>query len=77
MNNSIFSSTIVQGGLTAAPSNGPGPGGPPPGGPPPGGPGGGGSPATITDLERNLTLYGYSLLFLFGYFGHINSIITY
>jgi hypothetical protein len=53
-------------------------GSPPPGGPPPDGPGGGGSTTTvITNLQRNLALYGYILLFLFGFFGHINSIIIF
>jgi hypothetical protein len=53
--------------------------GPPPtGSQPPGSPGGGGgSVMVITNLQRNLALYGYILLFLFGFFGHINSIIIF
>ncbi|CAF1307895.1 unnamed protein product [Adineta steineri] len=33
--------------------------------------------ATITNLQRNLTIYGYVLLFLFAFIGHINSIIIF
>ncbi|CAF3984555.1 unnamed protein product [Adineta steineri] len=55
------------------------PSGSPPGGgsPPPGDSGSGNTAAVITDLERNVALYGYILLFLFGFFGHINSIIIF
>jgi len=62
-----------------APPNGSFPDGPPPGGPPPNGPGGGGNGnmAIVTVIQRNLALYGYIFLFLFGYFGHISSIIIF
>jgi hypothetical protein len=85
MNNTIWSSTpsstTIQGNLA-----GPPPGSPPSGGPPPGGPGGGGggggdpgggNTAMITNMQRNLALYGYIFLFLFGYFGHISTIIIF
>jgi hypothetical protein len=88
MNNTIWSSTpssTTMQGNWAGPSPGnPPSGGPPPGNPPPGGPGGGGgggpgggNTAAITNMQRNLALYGYILLFLFGYFGHINTIIIF
>jgi hypothetical protein len=50
-----------------------------PGGPPPNGPGGGGNGnmAIVTVIQRNLALYGYIFLFLFGYFGHISSTIIF
>lgn len=35
------------------------------------------SDTTITNLQKNLALYGYIFLFLFGFFGHINSIIIF
>ena len=45
---------------------------------PPGGPGGPGDGTFVTtNLQRNLALYGYIILFLFGFFGHINSIIIF
>lgn len=56
---------------------------PPPGSEPPSGigpapSGPGGSTTTVTtNLQRNLAFYGYILLFLFGFFGHINSIIIF
>lgn len=46
----------------------------PPNGPPPGGPGGAPS---ITNVQKQLALYGYLFLFLFGYFGHVNTIIIF
>jgi len=66
----------------APPGAGPPPDGPPdgspPGGPPPdGGGGGGGFSMTTTSLQTNLALYGYIVLFLFGFFGHINSAIIF
>ena len=54
---------------------------PPPSGLPPLGnsppPGDGSTVIAITYLQRNFALYGYILLFLFGFFGHINSIIIF
>jgi len=35
------------------------------------------SEVTITNLQQKLTLYGYIFLFIFGYFGHISSIIIF
>jgi hypothetical protein len=51
----------------------------PPNGSFPDGPGGGGNEnmAIVTVIQRNLALYGYIFLFLFGYFGHISSIIIF
>ncbi|CAF0920528.1 unnamed protein product [Adineta ricciae] len=51
----------------------------PPGGggmrPPPPPPGGGGmGSSAITPLQRNVVLYGYLILFLFGFFGHAGSL---
>lgn len=45
----------------------------PPGGGPMGPPPGSGSSA-ITALQRNVALYGYIILFIFGFFGHATSI---
>lgn len=59
-------STIIMNNLYGPPPDG--------GGPPPPPPGGSSTTTVITDLQRNLALYGYILLFLFGFFGHINSI---
>jgi hypothetical protein len=36
-----------------------------------------GNTETITDLQRYLSLYGYIFLFLFRYFGHINTILIF
>jgi hypothetical protein len=85
MNDSIWSTTFPStlGSLLGPPTDGQPPDGQPPDGQPsdgqpPGGSGGGGSDdTTITDIQRNLALYGYILLFLFGFFGHINSIIIF
>ncbi|CAF3137385.1 unnamed protein product [Rotaria sp. Silwood2] len=38
---------------------------------------GDGNGPTTTNMQQNLVLYGYTFLFLFGYFGHINSIIIF
>jgi len=57
-----------------APPNGSFPDGPPPNGL---GGGGNGNMAIVTVIQRNLALYGYIVLFLFGYFGHISSIIIF
>lgn len=83
MENTIWSSTIsfmniqttTSGSLSDSRR---GPGGP--GGPDgPGGPGGPGGPTQVvlTDLQRNLALYGYICLFLLGYFGHISTILIF
>jgi hypothetical protein len=88
MNNTIWSSTpfstTIPSNCAGPPPDGPPPDGPPPDGsppcgPPPGGPGGsdGGNLTMITNMQRNLALYGYIFLFLFGYFGHISSIIIF
>ncbi|CAF0917633.1 unnamed protein product [Adineta steineri] len=58
------------------PPNGGGMGPPPPGG---GGGGGMGPPpdfgsSVITPLQRHVALYGYSILFIFGFFGHATTI---
>jgi hypothetical protein len=66
-------STTVMSNLFGPPPNG----APPPDGSPPGGPGGSNTVTVITDLQRNLALYGYIFLFLFGFFGHINSFIIF
>ncbi|CAF1452330.1 unnamed protein product [Adineta steineri] len=81
----IISITTSSNNLYDQPPNGfPSPDGSPPSGSPPGGgsppPGDSGNSntaAVITDIERNVALYGYILLFLFGFFGHINSIIIF
>jgi hypothetical protein len=65
MNNTIWSSTSSS---TTIQNNG--------AGSPPGGPGGSGG-LVITSIQKNLSLYGYLFLFLFGYFGHINTIIIF
>jgi hypothetical protein len=83
MNNTIwsptYSSTTIQSNFADPSPGDSSPDGPPPGGPGgPGGPaGGGGNTAMITNLQRNLALYGYIFLFIFGYFGHISSIIIF
>ena len=46
---------------------------PPPGGGPMGPPPGSGS-SVISSLQRNVALYGYIILFIFGFFGHATSI---
>jgi len=45
--------------------------------PSPDDPSGGITATVITNLQRNLALYGYILLFLFGFFGHLNSILIF
>jgi hypothetical protein len=68
--NEIFSSPPTGG----SPPDG---GSPPNGGTPPDGSGGGNTVTQITNLQRNLALYGNIFLFLFGFFGHINSIVIF
>ena len=70
-----FSSTMASINLTDSSTGSSYTQNPPPIGPPGGGPGGGGP--SITHIQKQLTLYGYILLFLFGYFGHINTIIIF
>jgi len=76
MNDTTWLFTYNTTGMNDLFSSPPG-GSPPPGGPPPGNSGGSGAVSVITNLQRNLALYGYILLFLFGFFGHINSIIIF